>query len=376
MNTKCERCTGERGAHFAFCFVAQAWERFMGPNYPWSAPAEPTWPLPPEPDWDWLAEVDDRAALRADIKEAMENAGAGPTITDEQREADPPNPEGVMEDFLVGAGAVQSDAEWMPHGAESVRTDLPDDYYDRATESSGGRDSSADPFDQFQINVVTPSVPLRDDDPVHIDEPEKPKRVVDHTGIDRWHKQQRELREDAAVQFVYDTMNLVPGGRIPFNEVYGRYSDWRREHDRIPMDKQNLRRLLTEIGLDIEPGRMPGGRRHGKAPLLVHGVVLKSDEPEMPEPKPDTPVKVKATRVKHPVIGERPGKEMPKEWRDLIEPLITEQGWAYYPRNNSGRGKPRVISPTGKTVSLASTPSDVRAVLNAKATLKQNGAVL
>lgn len=38
VSSTCTRCTGEGGAHFAFCFLAQAWERFMGPGYPFMPP--------------------------------------------------------------------------------------------------------------------------------------------------------------------------------------------------------------------------------------------------------------------------------------------------------------------------------------------------
>lgn len=56
MSDPCPRCTGRDGAHFASCFLAQAWSRFMGDAYPWS---------PPAPDIAALvaAAVDERLAI-------------------------------------------------------------------------------------------------------------------------------------------------------------------------------------------------------------------------------------------------------------------------------------------------------------------------
>lgn len=36
----CPRCTGQGGAHFAFCFLAQLWDRVMGPTHPMTPPKD------------------------------------------------------------------------------------------------------------------------------------------------------------------------------------------------------------------------------------------------------------------------------------------------------------------------------------------------
>lgn len=58
----CPRCGGGAGAHFAFCFLAQAWERFMGPQYPWSSPAHRL----TEAQTDLQAATADLQAVQAD----------------------------------------------------------------------------------------------------------------------------------------------------------------------------------------------------------------------------------------------------------------------------------------------------------------------
>jgi hypothetical protein len=178
---------------------------------------------------------------------------------------------------------------------------------------------------------------------------------------------------------VYDTMDLVPGGRVTLDEVHAQYLEWAKAKDRVSMAKDTLRGLLTEIGLEVKPGRLSTTRGSGRPPNLVHGVVLKGDEPVVEEAKPEPAKKVSVRKKdhKHPLVGQKPGREVSKQIRDLIEPLITEQGWEYQPCNASGRGKPRLITPNGRTLTLPSSPhSSGNSLENTRAFLKGAGAAL
>ena len=65
-----------------------------------------------------------------------------------------------------------------------------------------------------------------------------------------------------------------------------------------------------------------------------------------------------------------PGREISREYRDQIVKPLRRRGWRYFKSNPRGRGKPRLISPDGRTYSLPCTPSDHRAVKNALADLR------
>jgi hypothetical protein len=350
--TECARCSGKAGAHFGFCFLAQAWERLMGETHPWAPPRrEPERvdldeeiPLPSEPtdtdDWlEWVNEQGEAAAWpELDYPEEDPDYQRPPAPTGIP--GDPPDPDGVYEDYLVLAGHVESEADWMPHGLQSIevaKTELPDGYLD---------------------DLVAR---------------QKPERTYNVSGLRRAHELQRQAQEDAAVQFVYDCTDTVPGGRVKLNDLHDRYVTWHQANDRPYISKDFLRALLDEMGLETAPGRMFGDRAAGRAPLLVHGVTLRREEPE-PERVVVTQTKAKD---KHALVGSKPGRELAQEWRALIEPLITEQGWAYEPCNGNGRGKPRLVTPDGKTVTLPSTPHPSgRALQNTRSFLKQNGAKL
>lgn len=362
--TECPRCTGEDGAHFAFCFIAQLWDRLLGPNYPWAPQLpEDDIPLPEEPpDWSW----DDF------------RPGAGPVLDPDWEALDPPDHEGVAEDTAVVMGA-PSDSDWLPHGmwiapdtaelddwhAERqlhAVTDLPDDYYDQYVVTP--------PVKPTRTGPTTESPAAR--------EATKPPRRYNTGPMREAHDAMLKAQEDAAVVFVYDCCDLdVPGGRVPLADLHDRYVGWQKANDMPSMSKERLRSLLTEIGVVVEPGRLPGMRTAGRAPLLVNGLLLKQPEPEV-KPEPQLPkVVVRAKPERHALIGAKPGGELPKQVRELIEPLITEQRWEYQPHGGSGKGRPRVKSPTGKVCTLPSTPHlQGHTLENTRSFLKQNGAVL
>jgi hypothetical protein len=353
---KCARCSGEGGAHFAFCFLAQAWERFMGPGYPWSAPAEP------EP-------LDVTCVHGVSLLEPCGDCYPAGSWGDGEFErpespvglpGDPPDPGGVIEDFLVGSGHVASDAQWMPH-AEAV-THLPEGYYDRLLPEP---EPEPEPEQQPETDLA-PRKGWAKGKP----NPEVRARRA----------KERQAVEDAVVQFLYDETETVPGYAVRLDATVARFNEWAKASGRPGSAGQQFREIVEEVGLTVKTGRPTGwvgGNRSGRTPVCIYGIKLKGAA-EPAEPKPDTPVvitKAPKSSAKHPLIGAKPGMELPKEWREMIEPLITEQGWEYRPSNGSGRGKPRLIAPDGKLITLANTPSR-RALVNARGYLRQHGAQL
>lgn len=70
--------------------------------------------------------------------------------------------------------------------------------------------------------------------------------------------------------------------------------------------------------------------------------------------------------------GPRPGKEIPKEYREVVLDLLKLPGWRYAPHGNRGKGKPRVWNPVGKMLCLPNTPSDQKGLMATKTMLKNS----
>lgn len=355
--TECSRCGGAGGAHFAFCFVAQVWERFIGSDFPWAPP------VPPKTESDLRCTHD--VPLSEPCVDCLPDPGdewddghgflSGPTLDPYWAEVDPPDPDGAMEDFLVMAGHVQSDADWLPA--------------DRPLLSCDVVGPQAEPADA-QLHSVEARTHLPEDYYTG-----KVKRRYNTAGLAEHRRKEEEAREDAVVQFLYDACEFVVGGRVPLNDLHARYVVWQKANGRPHMDRPKLRELIVKLGQEVQPGRMPGARQSGKAPTLVHGITLRTSAPPAPEPEP-VPKPERKRRDKHALLGEKPGSELPKQYRELIEPLVTEQGWEYHPCNGNGRGKPRLIK-GNVTVTLPNTPNpSSRTLANTRSHLKQNGAVL
>lgn len=123
-------------------------------------------------------------------------------------------------------------------------------------------------------------------------------------------------------------------------------------------------------------------------PTLYIGLVLKTptvaeaEAAEAAESEGPAPVPTEWTRSpsedKHKgettYAGQYPGREIPREFRDLIIPVLKrDTGWRYFKANGNGAGKPRLVSPSGAVHTLPNTPSDWRALKNMKGTLRQAG---
>jgi hypothetical protein len=71
---------------------------------------------------------------------------------------------------------------------------------------------------------------------------------------------------------------------------------------------------------------------------------------------------------------DRPEREIPKEYREVVDELIDNQGWRY---EASGKGHPKLY-PSDKAfaqVSVPTTPSDVRSFRNSVAQVRRSGGI-
>lgn len=71
-------------------------------------------------------------------------------------------------------------------------------------------------------------------------------------------------------------------------------------------------------------------------------------------------------------MTDRPGKEIPKEYREIVAELIDNQRWTY---DASGRGYPKLFpaDPTQRQISVPKTPSDRRGYRNFVAQIRRAG---
>lgn len=83
-----------------------------------------------------------------------------------------------------------------------------------------------------------------------------------------------------------------------------------------------------------------------------------------------------AVAEREPYTGDRPGRELPKDIRTLVS-LCIDQGFVYKKSSASGKGKPRLLHPSGKGMyTLPNTPSDWRSLANLRAELRKMGATV
>jgi hypothetical protein len=69
--------------------------------------------------------------------------------------------------------------------------------------------------------------------------------------------------------------------------------------------------------------------------------------------------------------SERPGRELPKDYRRVVEELVTNQEWRY----STAKRHPTLYPPdrSQRPLTLSSTPSDRRAFQNFIARVRQRG---
>lgn len=72
--------------------------------------------------------------------------------------------------------------------------------------------------------------------------------------------------------------------------------------------------------------------------------------------------------------SDRPGREIPKEYREVVEHLIDTQGWRY---DRSGKGHP-VMLPADRSkpqLRVPTTPGDSRSLRNWIADVRRRGGI-
>lgn len=71
-------------------------------------------------------------------------------------------------------------------------------------------------------------------------------------------------------------------------------------------------------------------------------------------------------------MSDRPGREIPKEYREIAEELVTNQGWRY---DASGKRHPVLYPPDASAPPLRvpTTPSDRRGLKNFEADVRRRG---
>lgn len=70
--------------------------------------------------------------------------------------------------------------------------------------------------------------------------------------------------------------------------------------------------------------------------------------------------------------GDRPGREIPKEYREIVEYLIDQHGWRY---SASGKGYPKLYpsDPAMPMMTIPKTPSDRRGLRNFISAVRRAG---
>jgi hypothetical protein len=72
---------------------------------------------------------------------------------------------------------------------------------------------------------------------------------------------------------------------------------------------------------------------------------------------------------------QRPGRELPREFREIVTDLVVNQGWRYQFRPGGRHPKLYPADRTQPMLSVPTTPSDNRALRNFIAAVRQRGGV-
>lgn len=396
MSTRCPTCSGQDGAHYFACTVAAFLSRFMPEGYPMSAPA----PLPPEmvpPTANerekLLAHARDAGIRAADpsgyIRRRLDRAG----ITWEQ----------MIED--IGEGT--SFEERLDYAAVKLAEFQGAELAARIAQAAGpGVTVTATPASPAEVQAfdtvveafagaslldeARASVAL-DRDQTHVvgePTPPAPKTTASSVGD--------ELRAATELFVSEFIVPAEPRDYVTSPQLADAYRAWRPT---IDAPEANPMREVRALGVAMRGLGYRGRQDHrisgadGKSrPQCYFGVQLKPSEPARSEPEPEakaetpadytTRIREIAQKARHAsavVIdkGDRPGRELVDDTiREYARVLVKEQGWTYYKNNANSGGKPRIINPEGKSLTLPNTPSDFRASKNTRAQLRRMGANL
>lgn len=338
----CSRCGGELGAHYGACFLGRLLAPLLGSGYPMWKPDLPAVEIPA-------------------IDDLLEQVAYSPQS--------PPQRDDDYTDAAVDR-ELDGDDAYPDFGEED----------DRAAALG-------------QPAATTGTAPAPPESPV-----EKPAGRYAGKHVDPAAAERRA----AADLFVAECVTAAddPADSVTSAQLAEAYDAWRPAIAGPPVHRTILGSAMRAAGYEAhlttraEAG--PGGHR----PTRYTGVRLKhaaaaadgDDQEGHPAPGSDLPAEhhawIPASReacepASAPTClpvsgytGKRPGREIPRRWRDeLVEPLL-EQGWEYRPTNARRRGKPRLLGPDGQWYSLPNTPSEHRGFLNARSQLRRMGAVL
>lgn len=192
-------------------------------------------------------------------------------------------------------------------------------------------------------------------------------------------------REAALDLFIGDCIDRAGTGALTVSEIAAAYDRWRKVIDapalpntahgaNIAVGKAMTRAGIAKVRADIPGGSSkvmtyPGTRLREGTDQEDHSA---TPAPE-PAPQPPTLLIERRARARDTYDGPYPGMELKhKEMREAVRALLRSgKGWSYARCNGNGSGKPRLISPDGRTFTLPNTPSDNRALKNTLATLRR-----
>lgn len=379
---KCPRCGGADGAHYTECVVGRLFERLLGDGYPWKAPIAPVTSIDQVSD-ELISEIGQKYSAGAiDHARALQER-----ITKLQTERD------------------QLQAE-LDEALEHVTRPDPPDHPQR-----GDVISEAQQLIDDTDGETAASIGEALDTGTPVDTPTPPVTEPAPTKVGRGHQypidspqsrtKPETVRTEAATA-KYVAAHLVPaeGSRkdekgfswpayVTAPELLAGYERWAQANDE-PINR-GVTRFLGAAASRLAPKKKQGPRHGNSKPISYFGVkLLDASTPESTEPPLEEQMAqrrtaeaaaqeklgepAETTKERYRYTGPRPGQEIPKDYREMLEPLWETPGWGYAPRNSNGGGKPRIILPTGAGYTLANTPSDRRGVLNMRAQLRRLGA--
>lgn len=330
----CSRCAGPDGAHQPWCLLQQVIERFLTPPRMVTAPAERT-----------MLTVGEATALaREAAREAVAEAAAHWLTLDQQ----------AAMDVALDAGR---EAEVKPVKVEPVVVEPV------VVQPTGEAEAMAEYATEASAREP---------------EPQKRTRVSPAT-------QEKEAAADLFVaEYVYFHDRTAV---LPAPAVMAAYEAWRPHIDAPAISAIQLGAAMRRAGHTDrrQAAARDGYPASGPRPMLYFGLALR----EVPATTPP----VEATPPPPPVLADRraqredaapayegawPGREIPADFRNkIVVPILRSgKGWEYRKGNANGRGKPRLISPEGRTFTLPNTPSDWRALKNSTSELRKLGAAI
>lgn len=248
------------------------------------------------------------------------------------------------------------------------------------------------------VNVedVTPDAPASAPAPLPAPEPTPQEPPADAVGAPvppAVPAQKPALTEQAAAIDMFLEEHLRPGDRVTAAQVAAAYDDWRPHLDAPPARAMQIGMRMRARGIKSRQvhSRFEADRLGVPAKATVYeGVCLVGPAPEEPPPPPKpVPVEEPRPEVREPRVvtvlhgddayladTDRPGPELPKDYRELVAKALEKPGWRYRRSNPRGTGKPRLYPPMGRPFTLPNTPSDHRGLANTRAALRRLGAAV